>query len=545
MHLTDITAIDMDMVMVIVIMDMAMAVIIMEVMKRNKSTTKLINDWSSIMEEKNLPAQVDKEDKIDIISLLIDGMKCFRMSWWLLLLLLILGAGVGFWKIEKNYSPYYEASASFVVTAGVQDNIISSSYYNKVSAEQLNATFPYILTSSVLKQVVAKDLGLGGVPGSISAQMVGDTSLFQINVISGNPQMAYDILQSVVKNYPTVAKYVIGNTQLKLLDETGIPTEPKNPRSYKRSIAMGMLGGFLIYSALLFFWTVTRHTIKNKDDLKKYLNLKYLGGIPLARFKRRSRENTPQILVDNPAVPNIYAESLETLQVRLAKTLREKQWQSFLVTSAMAGEGKTTTACNIALILAQKGYRTLLIDCDLRNPSVAEHLQLDNTGGGLCDILSGKEKPENIIGRYKDTHLYVLPGGEPVSRIAGLFSDKAFGELIQHYKKEMDYIVVDTPPCTFMHDTSLIAPCMDTGLMVIRQDYAHVNKIISGVESLSQAGLTLAGCTINGEATGIGSYGYGKYGYGRYGYGRYGYGRYGRYGRYGYYGKYGGETKEE
>lgn len=495
------------------------------------------------MEEQNLSAKVDKEDKIDIISLLIDGIKCFRMSWWLLVLLLMLGAGLGFLRMEKNYVPRYEASASFVVTAGTQDNIISGSYYNKVSAEQLNATFPYILTSGVLNQVVAKDLGLGGVPGQISAQMVGDTNLFQIRVISLNPQMAYDILQSVIENYPVVAKYVIGNTKLKLLDETGVPTEPMNPRSYKRSILLGMAGAFLIYAALLFFWTVTRHTIKNQDDLKKYLNIKYLGGIPLARFKRRSIGKSPRILVDNSQVPNIYSESVETLQVRLSKILREKQWKSFLVTSAMAGEGKTTTACNIALMMARKGYRTLLIDCDLRHPSVAGQLQLENLKGGLCDVMTGKMKAEDVIEKYKDTHLYVLPGGKPISEIAGVYSDRVFKELLRYYKEEMDFIVVDTPPCTFMHDTSLIASCVDTGLMVIRQDYAHINKIISGVENLTQAGFVLAGCTINGEATGIGSYGYGKYGYGRYGYGRYGYGRYGRYGRYGYYGKY-GDTKE-
>ena len=493
------------------------------------------------MEEKNLSAKVEEEDKIDIVSLLFDSIKCFQMSWWLLMVLLILGAGIGYWRMARNYTAYYEASASFAVSSGTDDNIISSGYYDKVSAEQLNATFPYILTSGALNKVVAKDLGLGGVPGNISAQMVGDTSLFQIKVISLDPQMAYDILQSVIKNYPTVAKYVIGNTKLKLLDETGVPSEPMNPRSYKRSIAIGMLGGCLIYAVLLFFWTITRHTIKSPEDLKKYLNIKYLGGIPLAKFKRRSGNKVPQILVNNPSIPNIYAESLETLQVRLTKNLRENKWKAFLVTSAMAGEGKTTTACNLALMLAEKGYRTLLIDGDLRNPSVAERLQLENTCGGLYDVLAGKAGPEKIISKYKETHLYVLPGGEPVSQISGLYGSKVFGNLIQQYKEEMDYIVVDTPPCTFMHDASLIAPCLDTGLMVIRQDYAHINKIISGVEILTNAGLPLAGCTINGESTGIGSYGYGKYGYGRYGYGRYGYGRYNRYG---YYGKYGGSKEK-
>lgn len=479
------------------------------------------------MEEQILTANSDTEGKIDIFVFLSVGIKYFRISWWLLVLLMMIGAGLGFWQTEKSYTASYEASASFVVTAsGMQDNIISKSYYNKISTEQLNATFPYILTSGALNQIVAQDLGLDSVPGKISAQTVGDTNLFQINVVSQDPEMAYNILQSVIENYPVVARYVIGNTKLKLLDETGIPTQPLNPKSYKQSLLKYMLSAVLLYMIILCFWTVTRHTIKNQDDLKKHLNLKYLAGIPQVRFKRRSAKKTPQLLIDHSGVPNSYSESIETLQVRLHKALKEKQGKSFLVTSAMAGEGKTTIACNLALMMAKKGYRVLLIDCDLRNPSVSSHLKMDASNGGLCDVLSGKLKPEDVISRYTDT-LYVLPGGEPLSRVSNMFSGKIFGELLEHYRDQMDIIIVDTPPCAFMHDTSLIAHYIDLGLLVIRQDYTYTNRILTGVENLSQAGLELAGCVINGESTGIGSYGYGKYGYGRYGY----------YGHYGYYGK--------
>lgn len=483
------------------------------------------------MEEKNLSVKTDDENKLDIISFLFDGIKCLRVSWWLLLLLLILGAGAGFLKEKLTYTEQYEASASFVVTAGEQSNVISSKYYNKISAEQLNATFPYILTSGALSKVVANDLGLGSVPGTISAQMMGDTNLFQIRVVASTGQMAYDILQSVVENYPTVARYVIGNTQLKLLDETGVPESPMNPLNYKRSVLLGMIMGILLYAVIVFMWVVNRKTIKSYQDLKKVLNVKYLGGIPQVHFKRRSRKAASQVRVDNPSIPNTYRESMETLQVRLLRELKEKQTNAFLVTSALAGEGKTTTACNIALYLAEKGYRVLLIDGDLRNPSVAEHLQLKlkDGGKGLCDVLSGEAKAKQVIQQYKDTSLQVIPGGEPHSSVSELYTNGVLKELIGQYKAAMDYVVVDTPPCTFMHDTTLIASVLDTGIMVIRQDFAHVNKIVAGVEILSQSGLSMAGCVINGETAGIGSYGYGRYGYGRYGYGygRYGYGRYG------------------
>ncbi|MGM9929603.1 MAG: polysaccharide biosynthesis tyrosine autokinase [Bacillus sp. (in: firmicutes)] len=483
------------------------------------------------MEEQNSSAKSDIIDKIDIFSFLTVAFKYFRISWWLLILLMLLGAGLGVLQIEKTYVARYEASASFVVTASsTQDNIISNNYYNKISAEQLNATFPYILTSGALNQVVAQDLGLDHVPGEISAQMVGDTNLFQIKVISLDPQLAYDILQSVVENYPVVARYVIGNTKLKLLDETGVPGQPMNPKSYAGSVPKYMFSAAFLYILLLLFRTVTRHTIKNQDDLKKHLNLKYLAGIPQIHFKRRSHEEDPQILINHSSIPAIYSESIETLQIRLMKILKEKQGKSLLITSAMPGEGKTTIACNIALMMAKKGYRTLLIDCDLRNPSVARHLCMDETNGGLCDVLSGKKKAMDVITRYNDI-LSVLPGGKPISEVADMYNDENFGKLLESYKDQMDVIIVDTPPCSFMHDTSLIAHYVDLGLLVIRQDYAYTSKILSAVESLTQTSLVLAGCVINGESTGIGSYGYGKYGYRKYGYSRYGYSK--RYGEYG------------
>lgn len=479
------------------------------------------------MADKNQQMKIKEQDKIDIISFLSDIIKRFRETWWLFLLIVVLCAGAGFLKEKVSYHEQYEASASFVVSVGNQSNVVSSNYYNKITVEQMNATFPYILTSGALGRVVANDLGLSGVPGTISAQMLGDTNLFQIKVVSSDAQMAYDILQSVIENYPQVAQYVIGDTKLKLLDETGVPQAPMNGPGYKRSVIKGIFAGMMICILILMIRVTTRSTVKDQEDLKKFLNVRYLCGIPQVNFKRRSSRRTPQLLIDNPVVPDIYMESLDTLQVRLTRELTEKKMKTFMVTSALAGEGKTTTACNIALFLAKKGYDVLLIDGDLRNPSVARTLRLENVKGGLCDILRGGEQDEALLQRYESTSLCVIPGGEPLQRVTRLYNNGRLKELVDKYRGIMDFVIIDTPPCAIMNDAALIASSVEAGLMVIRQDYARRDKILTGAEVIAQSGTLLVGCAINGESTGIGSYGYGKYGYGRYGYGRYGYGKYG------------------
>lgn len=468
-----------------------------------------------------------EENKIDLLAVIGDMIKRFRETWWLFLIIVLVGAGAGFLKEKTSYHEQYEATASFVVTAGANGNVVAGNYYNKITTEQMNATFPYILTSGALSRVVANDLGMSSVPGMISAEMLGDTNIFQIKVVAADGQTAYDILQSVINNYPQVARYVIGDTQLKLLDETGVPSQPMNQPSYKRSIALGIAGALLLCLLIMVVRTAARTTVKNQDDLKKFLNIKYLCGIPQLYFKRRSTRQNPRILVDNPVMPDIYLEAMDTLQVRLARIMKEKQMKTFMVTSALAGEGKTTTACNIALLLAQKGYKVLLLDGDLRNPSVANLFKLDKGKGGLCDVLDGEKKAEEVICRYEETSLYIIPGGTPVQRVKRLYTNNVLKELVQRYKEKMDFILIDTPPCAIMNDASLIADSVEGCVMVIRQDYARRDKILLGAEVIAQTGTLLIGCAINGEMTGIGSYGYGKYGYGRYGYGRYGYGKYG------------------
>ena len=168
--------------------------------------------------------QENTQDLIDIFEICSRIWKTFRRIWWLILLFICIGIGISVFQEKSGYREQYEASASFIVSAGGSESL--ASYYNRVTMEQVNSTFPYILTSGILNQIVAADLGMESVPGSISASVLEETNLFQIRVVSSDAQQSYDILQSVIKNYPTVAKYVIGDTTLKLIDESGVPTAP-------------------------------------------------------------------------------------------------------------------------------------------------------------------------------------------------------------------------------------------------------------------------------------------------------------------------------
>lgn len=481
-------------------------------------------------------------NQIDIFRIAASCVHRIRQIWLLLLVFMCICIAGSVVLEQYFYTEQYRTSASFVVTAGGKEYTTISNHYSKVTMEQLSTSFPYILTSDLLKGIVAEDLGLEDLPDTIVANVVEETNLFQIVVTAKTPELAYDILQSVIKNYPKVAKYVFGDTVLTLLDETGKPTEPIRYPSYLRAGIRGILVSFLLIAALMLFQVMMRQTVKDQEDLKTFLNVKYLGGLPKERIKRRSKKMNTSVLIDSKTVTPVFKEAIRSIQIRCVRLMEEKNYKSLIVTSALAGEGKTTVSCNLAYALANKGYKVLLIDGDLRNPSVADTLKISKNKVGVVDILKGTAAAKDIMLKYGSASLYILPGGEPVEKVSRLYRNGRLNGIIEAYSKVMDFIIIDTPPCAIMNDAALAADCTDAMLLVIRQDYAHKLKIQDGVEMLSSSKASLIGCVINGEDLGSGSYGkynYGKYGYGRYG--RYGYGRYGKYG-YGY--GYGEHSKE-
>lgn len=468
-------------------------------------------------------------NQIDIFRIAAGCLTRIKKSWLILLLIVCLCTGGSVVQEKRQYSDQYLAAASFIVTTGGKEYTNISSYYNKVTMTQLSTSFPFILTSGLLQDIVAEELGLSYIPATIAAGVLEETNLFQITVQGSDPQLVYDILQSVIKNYPRVAKYVFGDTELTLLDETGVPSTPLSYPDYVGAAAKGAMLGGIVYIVIVLLQVLMRSTVKGQEDLKSFLNVKYLTGIPQERVKKRSKSMMPTILLDSETVTPLFKESMRTLQIRFLRIMCEKNYKSMIVSSALAGEGKTTLSCNLAYSLAKKGYKVLLVDADLRNPSVADLLKLEKKEKGMSDVLKGDISAKDIIQQYNETNLWVLPGGKAQENVSRLYRNGRLRDIVQAYSETMDYIIVDTPPCGMMNDASLAADCVDAIMLVIRQDYARREKIQDGVEMLNSSAATLIGCVINGEDLGSGSYGkydYGKYGYGRYGYG-YGYGRYG------------------
>lgn len=488
--------------------------------------------------DKSERERVDAPDKIDLTNVVLDVYHGVKRLWWLFIGLIVVCAVQSYFSVSTGYQSKYVASATVSVTS-----IGGLDYVNAQSAQQMAEVFPYILTSGVLKDVVAEDMGLDSMPGKISVEAEDGMNLLTISVSGNDPQMAYETLRSVIENYPRVAEFVLGETQLTVLDETGIPTDTKRAEVIRGSYKRGALKGAIISCLILMIYVLSRRTVKSKKELKKKINLQDMGSVPYIRVKKRKKEtfhNSVSLL--NPRISMGYLEAVRKLRIRIMKEMETNGYQTLLVTSSVPGEGKTTLSANLAISIAQQGKKVLLIDCDLRNPSVAGVMNEQEVHPGLGAVLK-KEVPllktlKNIELPKERTNangkLHVMFGGEASREDSVLIGSKRMELMISALKSKYDIIILDTAPSELLADAPLLAKYVDAALYVIRYDYTKLRQIREGVESLSLSGVHMLGFAFNGDNS-SGRQGYG-YGYKRYGsYGGYG-NHYGKYGAYGHYG---------
>lgn len=493
--------------------------------------------------EKRRGSAVPEEEKIDFSTLIDDMWKGLLRYWWCFLAVVSVCASLMYFYARWTYEPYYTAYSTFTVKT-VESVGYSSSDYNQTVAKQLGEVFPYILTSDVLKRKVADDIGMSSVPGTVRATALSGTNLITLSVDASNGQLAYDILQAVIRNYPSVSEYVIGNVELGPMDESGVPISPANAPNFRRRAELGALIGAAGCVVFLILYALTRMTIRSEEDLRKVFNISCLGVIPLARLKKRSGKAKSGLTVDSSGIPYIFIESVRTVRNRLERLAKEHKVKSILVTSALAKEGKSTVAANLALSLAHKERKVVLVDLDLRNPSSLEALGIEGREKGIHDFLKGEAALEEIAVQHpKLMNFRIIPGLHAQSDPADLLSSPELKKLLRGLRKQADYVIVDTPPCAVVSDAATIAQYVDGGVYVVLQDYAKVDVLQEGMEMFSGTGIRMLGCVLNATTAGITGSGYG---YGRYGYGKYGaYGKYGSHYGYGYGYGYGEKPSEE
>ena len=382
-----------------------------------------------------------------------------KFSWICLLFALVFGSVV-FVKEHVEYVPYYTSEATFTVntekkSSSVGGMSVYTFYYDSATANQLSTTFPYLLSSTLLRDAVCEDLGVEAIPVELKASVVSGSNMLTIYSTSRDPQLSYDVLVSTIKNYPSVAKYVIGNIQFDIISEPTMPVEPSNSLGYVGAVIKAMLLGAGLGCIFIILYVYSRSTIRNREDIKTALGSETLGSIPHVSFKRYGRKIDQSILCTNEKVDKSFYESVRILRNVFKNSLKDGE-KIIIGTSTAPSEGKTTVITNLALSLAEKDKKILLVDGDIRHPSVSPLLGLDVE---TMDF-------ETVTEKYKITYLeqygiYFMVFNKEGNKHLKYMNSAYVRNIFDSIRDDFDLILVDTPPCGLVSDALFFAQAAD------------------------------------------------------------------------------------
>lgn len=469
-----------------------------------------------IFEEK----QAAHKDEIDLLNLVDDMWKGFRKFWELFLTLIIICTIVFTGINILRYQPVYESYVTFVV------NKNQTSEGDSLVAARLANSFDYVLASGGLTNTIKNDLEIEedeDIPATIFASNLEDTNFLTITAQSEDAEQAEAVIESIARNYPSIAPQVAGTVELISLDRSGEASEPMSSFQPVVTVLKGLLIGCVLTLVILAVMSLMDSTIRRYDDLKKYMSIPNLGTIPVIRFKKRKKIIDTAISIMNEQAPQSFKESINTIRTRVEKEMKQKKCHSLMVTSSIPGEGKSTIAANLAVALSQRSKKILLIDLDLRHPSLYKMFGITDAKikKGITDLLKGRANFDDVVYSELLPNLDLVCGEKSVANPSAILSSSIMKKLLEEVKDYYDYIIIDTPPSAMISDALSIADKVDAVLYVVRQDYVKSRHLREGIGLLAGAETEIIGCVLNYAEAGITHYGYGKYGYGKYGYEKY------------------------
>ena len=193
---------------------------------------------------------------------------------------------------------------------------------------------------------------------------------------------------------------------------------------------------------------------------------------------------------------SIAAESYRTLRTNLQYSSFDEEYKVIVVTSSEPGEGKSTTAGNLALSIAQGDKKVALVDCDLRKPSIHKKFGLSNTAG-LSDVIVGKEDI-SIVGHRYNENLTVLTSGKIPPNPSEMLASKSMKALIDALKSVFDCVILDTPPVQAVTDAQILSTRADGTLLVVRAEKTKKESVLNSVNLLKKVNANIIGTVLNG-----------------------------------------------
>ena len=438
-----------------------------------------------------------------------------RKRWRLIAACMILAVAAA---VLATYSttPMYQAQAQLFVSAGNPTNDISGANQGgQFTAQRVKSYADIVNTPPVVEPVITKlklDETADQLAQHINTTNPLDTVLLQVNVTDPDAVRAGDIANAVAEQFTHVVSALETPTgsATPLVKATVVkpatrPTTPVSPRP-KVNLALGLLIGLAIGVGGAVLRETLDTTVKSPEEIKELSGAPVLGIVP----DDPHAKETP-LLVDTTEDKSGRAESYRQVRTNLQFLGVDKATRTLVITSAIPEEGKTTTACNIAIALVESGLRVILVEADLRRPRLAEYLGIEGAVG-ITSVLLGQANVADVIQTWGRQRLQVLPSGPIPPNPSELLGSRQMGTLIATLTTASDIVILDAPPLLPVTDAAVLASRCDGALIIARYGHTKRDQLAAAADALRKVGAAPLGVVLNrAPRKGVG-YGYG-YGY--------------------------------
>lgn len=460
---------------------------------------------------------------------------------WVVVLCALIGV-MGFYiATHATYEPEYTSTATLSVISGGSGSASYSAY--TVATEQANVLVN-IFTEPTIRDYAAAYLGIDSFDGTVKAKVVEQTNFIELQVTSDHPEKSYVLLNAVIKSHHNVSNKIFRNAGLMVIKMPTIPSGPSN-RPSTSDYGLVIMGSATVALALVIIISLMRNTVKKEKDFDEKIESKLIGTISHEDKKMswhdiRNKTKKGLLINSNAYISLRFTENFHKIAAKLEHIKNGSGSKVFAVTSVAENEGKSTCAANIAVSLASRGNKVLLIDLDFKKPALYKIFGEEETENDeLTEFLSKKASVDNFtFSQFKRTSLSLalITKSNPFFR--NFIADGSVEKMINEARAGYDFIIVDTAPISLDSTVTDIINIVDHTVLIIRTDVVPANVLNDSIATISKISSNLVGCILNDVHMRVLPFSFTGNDESAY-YGRRGYGRYSRYGHYGNYGNYG------
>ncbi|WP_306971771.1 polysaccharide biosynthesis tyrosine autokinase [Arthrobacter oryzae] len=427
-----------------------------------------------------------------------DYLRILRRNWILIVAATLAGLLVG-GVFSVLVKPTYKADTELFVATQSSGSVQELQQGNTFSQARV-LSYVKTVESPLVLQPVIDSLGLSTTPAQLSKSVTAtsdlNTVLINITVEDGSPVQAAAtaeaVATSLIRAVDSLERPKTGGTSpvsLSIVKPAVAPEAPSGPNT-RLNLLLGLVAGLALGIALSVLKTLADTRIRGEEDMRNVTDAPLLGGIA---FDAEAAK-TPLLTQVAPQSPR--AESFRQLRTNLQFANVSGHAKTVLVTSSLPGEGKSTTATNLALALAQAGESVCLIDADLRRPMVGDYLSIDSSAG-LTTALVGLADVNDLLQPWGDENLFVLASGQIPPNPSELLGSREMSQIIARLEEAFDTIVIDAPPLLPVTDAAVLSQHVGGVVLVVGTQKVKQQDLSKSINALKLVESNLLGVVLN------------------------------------------------